>query len=122
MKRDQTFEHVTPPLKLPRTSTTILALHIVLRHWMVLDLGWSTKYFDEWLVRLREKIIVDRIKNVPAEDRCFRRTELMFQLEKEFGYFDETYVDAQASLLTTVPADVYLLQVIGIIHWYMASC
>ncbi len=113
MKRDQTTveQDAIPSFKISRINTTIQALHIVLRHSMVLDLGWSTKYFDEWLLRLRGDIINDLMKNIPVDDRPLIGAELLYQLEMELGYFDESYAESQATTLATLPAEEVLFKV-----------
>ncbi len=36
-------------------SLTLKALHVVLQHWMIPNLGWNKEYFDNYMVEVRRR-------------------------------------------------------------------
>ena len=78
---------------------------------MVLDLGWSTDYFHNWINTLREEIVEDYLKDIPHESQESMRFELMHRLKLELGYFDQAFIDAKIAAVVNLSPKVYLLKV-----------
>ncbi len=111
MKRDHSNDSVDPPTKISRVSIAQEALRIVLQHGMIVDLGWSVEYFESWILRLREEIIKDRIKEIPHDAVVATQTELMFHLEMELAYYDQAYADRNIAELTHITPEAVVFQV-----------
>ena len=111
MKRDHGINQSSPPTKLPRKNIAQEALRIVLQYWMIVNLGWSTNYFDNWIKIIRAEIIDGRLQAVSHDARGSLRNQLVFHLENGFGYFDEDYATLKMTSLKNISSEEFILSV-----------
>ena len=111
MKRDHGINQSSPPTKLSRKNIAQEALLIVLQHWMIVDLGWSTNYFDNWIKTIRAEIIDGRLQALSHNAGGSLRNQLVFHLENVFGYFDEDYATLMMTSLKNISSEEFILSV-----------
>jgi hypothetical protein len=74
------------------------ALRVVLQHWMVPNLGWTTSIFEEKLPPLRQ-VIMENLPTI-SSDTQYEENRLKSHLENEFGYFADANFKALKEELT----------------------
>jgi hypothetical protein len=81
------------------------ALAVVLQHWMVPNLGWTTSMCQEKLQSLRPSILDHRFKNSSSESHG--KLLLKKHLENEVGYFDEDWTAALKEQLDAMTIEAF---------------
>ena len=127
---DQSTKHNLPfsdslneiPSKSPRhLSLACQALGIVLQQWMLSNLGWTTSFFEQRLIQLREEIVVDRCSNIATELQPSCTKNLLHHLELECGYFDEDFYHSVLVALEHVSTAAIVVKV-NVVYFTFSYC